>query len=1098
MPTKNFSPREFLRARRPEKFSDSITEEAPTLDRSLLEYHLDTLTSRSQEIDFENFARRLVQCEVCPNLLPHTGPTGGGDSKVDAETYPVADPLSLVWFNGVGREAARERWAFAFSATKKWRPKFQSDVSKITKTNRGYCKAFFVTNQFVADRVRAEVEDELSKKHNLDVRLFDRTWILDRVFTGHYEAIAIHELKLQTSVRVEQRKGPLDLEKEGELKEVESRIKEASEQGRADALLVNDCLEAVELARGLELPRTEIEGRLLRAKRVANEVGTTHQQLLSAYQWAWTSFWWFEDYKVYATHYTEVEKYATGSKNVYELELLFNLWCGLQMALKTAKLTPQDAKFDERTRVLIAQLDSLKHEQERVSTALQAETLRLLMDLISCPPEKSDSLLKQFEDIIGRCEGLIGFPLEPLIQILIECGDYLGERQTYNQLHDKIVETVAKRSGQVAAARLLMRRGAQELDADRPYRAIQSLGQALTRLYKHESRRELVKALYLCGNAYEQVGLKWAARGAMLTAASVAVNDFWRYEEITPQQSACFGRLKWFELRLGRLPHAIVWHETARSVQVALQNQGYDLKRYLEDLIWFDGCLAILLLKADLWQLKQMSRLPQTLDDIELPMSAASLKFALGHDSELPKGLKVQHSDKFDFYRKLRNQPAAAEMPELPQLYSERKVTLTSRVLGCNISVEADNQSPCIELAESVLAAIEALLSTGMEHRFFAREPVLKISVRKSDFASSPFGFEVKERDGRPFIEISSTIFHAHKMTHEAQHELKNKIVELLIKFLAEVFVIEVSEQKLRKLFQDELALERSVDFTSSFVTLGNVLGYTPKTNLDSWIDASAQEYPLKRSEEWDAAERKANAAAVPKQASKMTKGVGEPPPSLWPDKAIHTDMETVSLIRLALWDRANWTGTYFMWPENSKYPPMLALLFKSADAGIEIFSHWQNELGKIDKKDHLRLTIIRGVNKKNIHAYRVVVGSNPEIRPDEATSKLFFMVNRMQTMEPSSDRNLTAFLAQYDLAKAYFLAPAVLREGSSEPEPIMEKSIMKRELNVRWAWEIGRNDIDSCGIRDDDDPIIPDRNQDAPVLDVIKWMKECSRVAPS
>jgi hypothetical protein len=35
---------------------------------------LDTLTSRSQETIFENFARRLAQCEVCPNLLPHTGP----------------------------------------------------------------------------------------------------------------------------------------------------------------------------------------------------------------------------------------------------------------------------------------------------------------------------------------------------------------------------------------------------------------------------------------------------------------------------------------------------------------------------------------------------------------------------------------------------------------------------------------------------------------------------------------------------------------------------------------------------------------------------------------------------------------------------------------------------------------------------------------------------------------------------------------------------------------------------------------------------------------------------------------------------------------
>lgn len=72
-----FSPKKFLRARRPEKFSDSVLEEKPTLDRSMLEYHLATLTSRSQETDFATFALHLAEREICPNLLPQTGPTGG-------------------------------------------------------------------------------------------------------------------------------------------------------------------------------------------------------------------------------------------------------------------------------------------------------------------------------------------------------------------------------------------------------------------------------------------------------------------------------------------------------------------------------------------------------------------------------------------------------------------------------------------------------------------------------------------------------------------------------------------------------------------------------------------------------------------------------------------------------------------------------------------------------------------------------------------------------------------------------------------------------------------------------------------------------------
>lgn len=65
----NFSSKDFLRARRPEAFSDSWSEDENRLDRSLLEYHLDTITNRSQEVRFEEFARALAEKEVCPIWL---------------------------------------------------------------------------------------------------------------------------------------------------------------------------------------------------------------------------------------------------------------------------------------------------------------------------------------------------------------------------------------------------------------------------------------------------------------------------------------------------------------------------------------------------------------------------------------------------------------------------------------------------------------------------------------------------------------------------------------------------------------------------------------------------------------------------------------------------------------------------------------------------------------------------------------------------------------------------------------------------------------------------------------------------------------------
>ena len=898
-------------------------------------------------------------------------------------------------------------------------------------------------------------------------------------------------MKIKTDVRVQRHVGPLDLQKKRELEEVEARIKEAGDHGRRTPALADDCLRTVELARGLELPRSDVEGRLMRLKRVAEECGTSHQRFLAEYAWAWTAFWWFEDYKMFLEHYSEAEKRSIGTTNVYQIELLFNLWCNLQMAVRSESIPPEEAKVAERTQTLTGELERLRQEEEKPSSALQAETLALLMNLITSPPDRSDEWLNKAADVIDRSIGLVGIPFEPLIQILTEFGKFVGDRPAYDALHDKLIDAVSTRKGEAAAARLLVQRAAQALDDDRPYVAIQSAGKALGRLYKHETRRDLVEALYICGNAYNRVGLTWAARGTVLTAASVAVNEFWTYDEITPEQAICFGRLRWFELRLGRLPHCMAWHQTTQAAEAVLRHKGYDARRALEQAIWFDTCLAILLLKADLWQLNQLSRLPQTFDSLELHLSAATLRFALGHEYDLPEGLAVQEDEKLDFFKKLRSQPAAEQMPIFPLLYNQRKIAFNSRVLGCSITVNADNTSLYPELAESLLAALEALLATGVEHRFFAHEPQLTVNIRGSDFATYPFRFDFIEKDGRPCVEIVAASFHPHKMSPDLQHELKDKLTELLVNIIARFFVLEMSEERLRDFFGHELALERAVNFTSSFVSLGNVLGYAPKTTLESWIDGSVLEYPVKRIEDWNADERAGDRAPSAKIKPAEAKTPTQTSNDDWRASAGHSEMETVSLIRIPLWEKAKWAGMAYLWDRTSQSPPALALAFSDGPAGREIFAHWQNEIGTIDTSERLRLTIIRGISKKNVHAYRVMISANPEVSAPGGTSKLLFMMGRIHTMEPSSDSNLRAFLENYRDVGSFLLMPALSCGTSSPPELFYDRGILKRDIQIRDAWKIGPNDPDAAVLRDDDEPMVPEGQDEAPVLRAMKWLRE-------
>ena len=88
------TPQELMRTWHPDLFADTELIRRPMLRREEFEYYLETLTSRKQEYEFEHFCRKLAERELCPNLRVQTGPTGGGDSKVDTETYPVAEIIS--------------------------------------------------------------------------------------------------------------------------------------------------------------------------------------------------------------------------------------------------------------------------------------------------------------------------------------------------------------------------------------------------------------------------------------------------------------------------------------------------------------------------------------------------------------------------------------------------------------------------------------------------------------------------------------------------------------------------------------------------------------------------------------------------------------------------------------------------------------------------------------------------------------------------------------------------------------------------------------------------------------------------------------------
>ena len=1094
---REFKPSEFMRARRPHLFSDSDVIDQAQLDRSTLEYHLDTLTARKQELDFEVFARKLAEKEICPNIRPQTGPTGGGDSKVDSETYPVSPEIMdrLYYADPKGREAANERWAFAFSAKEDWQAKANSDVKAIAGTGRGYTKAFFVTSRFAKDKDRAALEDKLRNEHGLDVRILDRNWIVEKVFENGRERLAIECLKCTVPLVPAPKKGPRDLSREAELKELEEQITDPGRYAELSYQLVEDALQAALLARGIELSRVEVEARFERAAHLAQERGTKQQQLRCAYNKAWTYFWWYDDFPSFLKVYDAVEALAVGSSEVTDIELLENLWQLLYATAKTGKNGVVDARIDERTTTLRSALEAVVADKTRPSASLQARAALLIMDLTVAygNSDKSKEVFRAFRDVFEKSKGLIDFPAKHFVRLLMELSDLLPDDEEFDTTFESALALARERESQTVSGRMLLRRGRQKLKSGKPYQAIRLLGRAQQDLALHEARGEMVVALGLCGAAYEAAGLLWAARGCLLLAVNQSLKEFWEEGKIVRPALICLRKLIWLELQLGRVPCALAWAEAFLIMNSAVEHEPEAQRQLAEEWTNLDGVLGLLLLRTDFRDLEGLGSVAPVLEEFHLDGSWMALLYALGYEDTLraEKVIPVEEKPESvaEFFDRWLRQPAGNDLPSVPEFLDRRTVELHSIVLGCEIVVTVSNNNESLFLAEGILGGVESFLATSLDFALMPNASRLHIKVAPSDFLDQVLEFAVKP-GLHPIIEVQ------HHKDRLAAAGVTSDFKDQLVRVISWVsaYVATPARRGLKQLeglIRDEGALGRAILITGIRTLMGNILGEKPKIRISDWTPTQNQgkPFPLLRKEPWSQGRLVAQSSA---ERAAPTPGVGEPPAELFNvERLKHRDRRVFSFINFDLWDKAGWAGTGFIMPADPclDEPPYLTLIFENLQAAETIFQGWREEVGPEDSKERIRVSIVTGISTENPAAYRVILGTNPDWSTRSSASQFVF-VYRINTMQPTTSANLDRFLERYSDKKKYMLVPGEA-QGAGLGRIAPKLGILKHELVVRPAWQIAEHDPDVCGINLDDKIIIPEGVKDAPVLAALAWKKK-------
>lgn len=1081
-----------MRERRPYLYSDSKKTRSFSLTKEVLSHHLDTLTHQKGETEFENFALALAQKFISPNIRPQTGPTGGGDGKTDAENFQVSQDIALRWYT-TDLAAATERWAFAFSAKKKWRDKVRSDVREIVGTGRGYQMIFFITNQFAPSRKSAEVQDALVEEHGVPVTILDRTWILDHVFGRDSVDIAVDVLGVGTAEEVDA-PGPEDRRRLAELAALERDIADGTKYVDAPHALIEDCAAAAVLARSVEKPREDVDGRFMRAVRLARQHEFPKLELAAVYQWAWTSFFWFDDPAALNTQYDDVQSLALQSDAADDLERLTNLIPLLRKSVAAGALKPEDAKLEQRCATLKAALSVLRADAVRPNNALHAHALVLIVELTERAyvreiSEDLDSVWDEFREVIEKSDGLGTFPFESIADLLTQLGEVIPESAAFDRLYEVLTDKLSVRKSEGEAAERNSTRGFQKLQKGLPYEAIRWFGRSVGLLIKEEYEVELIRALIGSSIAYQMAGLHWASRNYALAAASQQFSAFWRTGSIAEVNPATMTRLFESELKLGRIPYILFAYQLGAIVSQARattpDRQEHLSKKRIDQSNW----LATLLIKTPHAALSTISRFPDVLDRLSLHEARLPLLFLMGREDVLraegwlsPRVTQEEYLKYFESMAKFAQVHLAGIEPDY---LTDVRAVLRSRVLGCEVVVSCANNLNSIAVGEGILGALESLLATSLDFRMLPHSDRLSLRVDPVDGAPLRPTLEFTEEDGATV----GIVTHPPKFdfaTREDAISFPEWLNDAVVDVLSHLATPSDIEDWAARVLGEENAFSRALLFSNvpNQTSLLHNDG-TARLSIEDWQEVGDTAYEITRDIPWQPFFEEAT------EISHLKLGKGEPPEELFDTERLkHSDVRFVSPIDTPKWHEAKWRSVFFMTaPDVDYFPPVFSLGFLNKSVAAKLFRGLRSRYGEIDENNALRIAIIRGVWSSNPHAYAVVVGPNIELIPRDSTTLLKFGA-RVQVMTPTSTLNLDRFLAEYYRHGRFILACAHMPSPTESPEPMMDDALGKYHLAVRNAWEIGPNDPDAVVLDIDDPPLIPEGQPDAPALKTLEWLR--------
>ena len=1061
-------PRDLLKKLHPNQFSDSKTIDKIECSRELLNFTLSGLSEENKHFDFEEFIRKLLEREICPNLIDETGPAAGGDGKVDTENYPVSPKIQKFWWYGINSE--NDKWAFAVSLKKEWKSKCNSDIKKIINTKRGYTKIFFITNQAIKNDIRLNFQDEKKKETGLDIIILDKSWILDKALEPkNIELIKI--LKITQPLQ-ETKIGPNDLKKQTRVEEIEKKLNEYSSKDIVNQEVVDLSIESAILSRDLEESEVIVSGKFARALRFAKEKNNYVAQKNILYSLAWYYHWWLNDGVNFQKYYKEYEEEVKKDKNIDEILELANLWT---LAF-TRKNRDKDA-LKEETDLLIGLLLE-KHSSKSIVTQLKAKTRLCFIKILL--EENIDEQFNNLIIIVKEATKYKEYDFVVVAKMIENLLPIFNDNKIFIELYDLITDNLTTRKGDIQRAQMYLKRAKLLTQDKQNYEAINLLGKCLTLLYKEESSGKLVETYVNIGANFDAIGLPYAAKNYYIAALALFIDLFFEENELESISLKIIDRIIQLELLSGNVEMVTKWIYV-RNILVNIlseKNTPYSKDDEEENFVRTDIALAVEILQTKYEDFNKMNRIIFECSKNGLISSEFMAKYVLGeYDEETLKEYsgKKEEVDEliFEFYSEAKKQ----KIPT-PRYNNGKEEVIIAKICGNNLKIYFTATSLSRRFAEFMAALLENSFATIHSHKAYMRGDII---IKLQEENTGTFGVNYSF-DGVDTYNIVLDTIDLYDISLENHRIITDVLFKMLANIFAVNFIYDNYEETFKEIFEDERTFERSLNHTSSIYNINKILG--PEEEREIPV------HNITREKEWysDIELSILQDETVDPFENKKDIKYGLPKQNFFTNIS-HKDIYSSGMINVAHWDAAKWKGVIYLGDLENYSFMKIGFLFNNENGAKRVFQDLIDSVGKYDEEERIVLSFIKGINRERIYDYRLMITGKVKVPKNNDKNILIQMMTRFHEMNCKDDKNLGIlenFIKNQPEANIIIL-PMINDDKTQTIKPLWDYEISLKHVNIKNAYEISKEDYEAAVIKKDDNPIIPEGITNASINELLE-----------